>query len=64
MELKWESHTNFRKVPGFLGLAGYYRKFVRNISQISHPLTELLKKDYKFSGLNVLSKLSSLSNKP
>jgi hypothetical protein len=48
MELKWESHTNFRKVRGFLGLAGYYRKFIRNIGQISHPLTELLNKDYKF----------------
>ncbi|KAJ9537978.1 hypothetical protein OSB04_030711 [Centaurea solstitialis] len=44
---KWEAPKTPTEIRQFLGLAGYYRRFIANSSKIAQPLTTLTQKDKK-----------------
>jgi hypothetical protein len=46
--LHWEPLKSVHQVRSFLGLVGYYRRFIPNFSKISKPITEILKKGTKY----------------
>ena len=47
--LAYPAPQNRKQLQSFLGLAGYYRKFVPNYAQTSAVLSDLLKKGSRFS---------------
>ena len=47
----WGAPTNQTEVRSFLGLAGYYRRFIKKFSLIASLLHELLKKNIRFEWL-------------
>ena len=39
---EWEIPVNDKELQSFLGLAGYYRKFVKDFAKIAKPLYDIL----------------------
>ena len=46
--VNWKPPTNVTEIWSFLGLAGYYRKFVEGFSKLAAPLTKMTRKEEKF----------------
>nr|XP_025608095.1 uncharacterized protein LOC112701568 [Arachis hypogaea] len=46
--VQWEPPTTITEVRNFLGLAGYYRRFIRGFSHIALPLNYLTRKEVPF----------------
>jgi hypothetical protein len=46
--MEWLVQKNVHEVRIFMGLAGYYRRFVEGFSKIANPITKLQKKRNKF----------------
>ena len=46
--VEWKPPRNVTKIRSFLGLAGYYRRFVKGFSMIAAPMTRLIQKNVKF----------------
>ena len=50
--VNWKPPRNVTEVRNFLGLAGYYRRFVKGFFAIASPLTKLLRKGVKFEWID------------
>ena len=46
--MEWKTPRNVLEIRSFLGLAGYYRRFIEGFSKISKPMTALIQKSAPF----------------
>ena len=46
--MSWERQKSVIEIRSFLGLAGYYRRFIEDFSWIAAPMTRLTRKEVKF----------------
>lgn len=46
---KWPIPKNEKELRGFLGILGYYRKFIKDFAKIAKPLTQVLRKGEKIT---------------
>ncbi|WVZ80535.1 hypothetical protein U9M48_028004 [Paspalum notatum var. saurae] len=47
--LNWKQPETVTEIRSFLGLAGYYRRFIKDFSKMAKPMTSLTKKNAKYS---------------
>ena len=47
--MSWQRPRNVFEIRSFLGLAGYYRRFVEDFSRLAAPMTRLTRKGVRFA---------------
>ena len=47
--MSWERPKSVLKIRSFLGLAGYYRRFIKDFSRLAAPMTRMTRKEVKFN---------------
>jgi len=46
--LSWPEPKNVKNIRKFLGLANYYRRFIKNFARVARPINTLTQKDVKW----------------
>ena len=46
--MSWERSKSVFEIHSFLGLAGYYRRFIEDFPRLATPMTRLTRKGFKF----------------
>ena len=46
--ISWERPKSVFEIHSFLGLEGYYRRFIKDFSQLAAPMTRLTRKEVMF----------------
>ena len=57
--MNWPNPRNVTDVRSFMGLVGYYRRFIEGFSKVAHAITSLQKKGMKFEWTEGVKKSSS-----
>ena len=52
----WERSKSVFEIRSFLGLTGYYRRFIEDFSRLAAPMTRLTRKEVKFKWNNLCEK--------
>ena len=46
--LSWPEPKNVKDIRKFMGLANYYRRFIKDFAQVARPINMLMRKDVKW----------------
>ena len=57
--MNWPTPRNVTDVRSFMGLTGYYRRFIEGFSKVAHAITSLQKKGMNSNGHRGVKKASS-----
>ena len=60
---KWSIPKSIKEIQAFMGLASFYRKFIKNFSFITAPMTDCLKKGAFYWGEKQQHNFDSLKRK-
>ena len=55
--MSWERTKSVFEIFSFLGLAGYYKRFIEDFSRLGAPMTRLTQKEVKFEWNDLCEKV-------